>query len=142
MANIEIPDFRRKRSIPGWVKLAILVLVIFGISLRACWSKYEKKNIIIKDVQIENITKVSVDVTFTIENQSYKSGKQNIMIKVYTSKGEVITSRLTQIEIESKTTKGYIKVMEKLERPLWPGETYQKATVELFKSTIFQDYNE
>ncbi|HPM03165.1 MAG TPA: hypothetical protein PK816_13500 [Candidatus Cloacimonadota bacterium] len=120
-----------KRQIPNGVKIALLIAVVMGIWLRSCWKDYQKENIVFENIHLENSTPVSVDVLFTINNQTVKAGRHRIFIQVFTSKNDVITQKMTFVEIKAKSKDQYIKVLDKFKRPLEEGEILQKAIITL-----------
>ncbi|HHE39034.1 MAG TPA: hypothetical protein ENL20_10755, partial [Candidatus Cloacimonetes bacterium] len=100
MRSIDRIDMNKKRPIPTYIKLILLVAVIFGISLRNCWKKNESKSLRISEIEITEVTSGNVDVKFTVTNHSKVYLKKPILIKVFTNSGEELTSKITQIEIE------------------------------------------
>ena len=118
MRSIDRIDMNKKRPIPTYIKLILLVAVIFGISLRSCWKKSETKSLNISEIKITEISSGNVDVKFTVTNNSKVTLKKPILIRVFTNSGEELTSKITQIEIESRTSKRFLKVLQKFNIPL------------------------
>lgn len=132
MSVIKKPEITyNRRQIPNSAKIILFFAVIIGIWVRSCWINYQKENIQFTDIKLENITNMSVDVTFNIVNKSVKSGKHRIFIEVFSSKNEVVAKKLTFVEISSKSNKRYIRVLDKFVRPLFPDETLTHARVSL-----------
>ena len=137
MPVVKSPDLKKKYPVPAWVKMILLLAVVFGLVVRSCIHRSEKRNIVISNVMITEYTTLSADVSFEITNKGgvpYK--RQPIMIRIQTHTGEEIASRLTTIAIKPKTTQRYLKVLDKFERPLTEDEV-PVAEVTLYKPGLF-----
>ncbi len=139
MRSIERIDINKKRATPTYIKLILLVAVIFGITLRNCWKKNETGSLLISDIELTEITSGNVDVKFTVANNSKVTLKKPILIRVFTNSGEELSSKITQIEIEARTSKRFLKVLQKFNIPLENTADVSHAEVEIYisKSTIF-----
>lgn len=118
MRSVDRIDIKKRRPIPASVKLIMLLAVIMGFVLHTCWQKTKGDNLQISDIQISNITRVSLDISFTIASRASIELEKSFMIEVYKQNGELLTSRLTQLTIPPKTRKRYIKVLQKFNMPL------------------------
>jgi len=118
MRSVDRIDIKKKRPIPASAKLVLMLAVIFGLVMHTCWKKNQDKNIQISDIQISNITRMSLDISFTIASRASVELEKAFMIEVYTSSGELLTSKLTSINVAPKTRKRYIKVLQKFNIPL------------------------
>ncbi len=137
MSTIETPSIHRKYPVSSTAKLILLVAVIFGLGVRSCLNRSDKKNILISDVMITDYTTISADVSFEVENKAghgYEDVK--IMIKVYTNDGEEVASRLTTVDLKSKSQRRFVKVLDKFDRPMTDDEV-PYADVTLYKPGIF-----
>lgn len=137
MAIIQKPEFSGKgKKIPAGFKLILLVAVILGLWVRSCWKDYEKESILFENIRLENPTSVSVDVHFTVINNTIQDKKQAVIIKILTDQNEVIASKMTQVEITAKSKTDYLKVIDKFDRALLPNEKILKATIEIYQKSF------
>lgn len=118
MKSVDRIDIKKKRPIPPMVKLILLLAVILGLVLHNCWKKTQGDNLQISDIQLSNITRVSLDITFTIASRASVELEKNFMIEIYTKSGELLANKLTKLSIPPKTRKRYIKVLQKFNMPL------------------------
>ncbi len=118
MESVDRIDIKKRRPIPASAKLILMMVVIMGLVLHTCWQKTKGDNMKISDIQISDITRVSLDISFTIASRASIELEKSFMIEVYTSSGELLTSRLTRLKIPPKTRKRYIKVLQKFNMPL------------------------
>ena len=118
MESVDRIDIKKRRPIPASAKLILMMVVILGLVLHTCWQKTKGDNLQISDIQISNITRVSLDISFTIASRASIELEKSFMIEVYTTNGELLSSRLTQLSIPPKTRKRYIKVLQKFNMPL------------------------
>ncbi len=137
MALFQKPEFSGKgKKAPVGLKLILMIAVIFGLWVRSCWKSYERDSIQFENVRVENPTQVSADVYFTVVNKTIQDKKQSVIIKVYTSKGELIASKMTIIEITAKSKTAYLKVIDRFDKPLGKDEHLEKATIEIFQKSF------
>ncbi len=118
MKSVDRIDINTKRTIPPAAKLILMLAVIMGLLLHTCWKKTQGDNLQISDIQLSNITRVSLDISFTIASRASVELEKSFMIEIYTISGELLASKLTHIIIPPKTRKRYIKVMQKFNMPL------------------------
>lgn len=138
MSLIEKPDFKQKRNIPASMKLALMLAVIIGIWGRSCWRSNELKNIIFDNIVIENPTPVSVDIIFEVYNNTSQKGQKAILIEIFTNTNELLSSRITSIEINPKQRNKFVRVIDKFQRPLSPNEEISHANVKLYQKSAFK----
>ena len=134
MPRFERMDWKTKRPIPATIKLLLLIAVILGILLRTCWKKNQAKAIIISDVQITQVTKVSIEVSYNVENLASVTLKKAFLIRVFTKDGEELASKITQNEIPPHSKKHYLKILQKFNMPLKNKNEIGRATVEIYAS--------
>jgi len=134
MPRFERMDWKTKRPIPATIKLLLLIAVILGILMRNCWKKNQAKPIIISDVQITQITRVSVEVSYTAENLAEIPLKKAFLIKVFTKSGAILASKITQNNIPAHSKKHYVKILQKFNMPLKNKDEIGRATVEIYAS--------
>ena len=136
MTYIERPDFAKRRTIPPSLKLILLAAVIIGFLLRSCW--YDKRDAYyeITDIEISDQTLSSVDVLFVVTNKTRMQKNEPVLIRLYTTRGDEIASRITSIDIPPHTRRRYRKMIESWGRPLYEGEELSHATVKIYKPAI------
>ena len=118
MRSVDRIDINKKRAIPPVAKLIMMLAVILGLVLHTCWKKTQGDNLQISDIQLSNITRISLDISFTIASRASVELEKSFMIEIYTTSGELLTSKLSHISIPPKTRKRYIKVLQKFNMPL------------------------
>ncbi len=118
MRSVDRIDINKKRAIPPVAKLIMMLAIILGLVLHTCWKKTQGDNLQISDIQLSNITRVSLDVSFTIASRASVELEKSFMIEIYTTSGELLANKLTRITIPPKTSKRYIKVLQKFNMPL------------------------
>ena len=118
MRSVDRIDINKKRSIPPVAKLIMMLAVIVGLVLHTCWKKTQGDNLQISDIQLSNITRMSLDVSFTIASRASVELEKSFMIEIYNTSGELLANKLTRLTIPPKTRKRYIKVLQKFNMPL------------------------
>ena len=118
MRSVDRIDINKKRAIPQASKLILMLAVIMGLVLHTCWKKTQGDNLQISDIQLSNITRISLDVSFTIASRASVELEKSFMIEIYTTSGELLANKLTRLTISPKTRKRYIKVLQKFNMPL------------------------
>jgi len=118
MRSVDRIDIKKKRQIPAATKLILMLAVIMGLVLHNCWKKTQGDNLQVSDIQLSNITRISLDVSFTVASRASIELEKSFMIEVYTTSGELLASKLTYLSIPPKTRKRYIKVLQKFNMPL------------------------
>ena len=118
MRSVDRIDINKKRAIPQASKLILMLAVIMGLVLHTCWKKTQGDNLQISDIQLSNITRISLDISFTIASRASIELEKSFMIEIYTTSGELLANKLTRLTIPPKTRKRYIKVLQKFNMPL------------------------
>ena len=118
MRSVDRIDINKKRAIPQASKLILMLAVIMGLVLHTCWKKTQGNNLQISDIQLSNITRISLDISFTIASRASIELEKSFMIEIYTTSGELLANKLTRLTIPPKTRKRYIKVLQKFNMPL------------------------
>ncbi|MCK5050942.1 MAG: hypothetical protein KAS53_04340 [Candidatus Cloacimonetes bacterium] len=118
MRSVDRIDINKKRTIPPAAKLIMMLAVIMGLVLHTCWKKTQGDNLQISDIQLSNITRISLDISFTIASRASVELEKSFMIEIYTTSGELLANKLTRLTIPPKTRKRYIKVLQKFNMPL------------------------
>jgi len=118
MRSVDRIDIKKRRPIPAAAKMILMLAVIMGLVLHTCWQKTKGDNLQISDIQISNITRVSLDISFAVASRASIEMEKSFMIEVYLQNGKLLTSRLTHLKIPPKTRKRYIKVLQKFNMPL------------------------
>ncbi|MCD4818335.1 MAG: hypothetical protein K8S23_06555 [Candidatus Cloacimonetes bacterium] len=137
MKSVDRIDMNKRRAIPAGAKLFLLVAVIFGITLKNCWRKNQDTKIVISNIHVQEFTSVSIDVAFTIENKTSMELEKNILIRVFAPDKKEIASRIAKISILPNSKQKYLKVLQKLNRPIKDENTIANITVELYNPSIF-----
>mgnify|MGYP005639325893 CR=1 FL=1 len=133
MKSVDRIDINKKRTIPPVAKLIMMLAVIVGLVLHTCWKKTQGDNLQISDIQLSNITRISLDVSFTIASRASVELEKSFMIEIYTTSGELLASKLTHITIPPKTRKRYIKVLQKFNMPLESPDDIGDFTIYVYK---------
>jgi len=118
MRSVDRIDINKKRAIPPAAKLIMMLAVIMGLVLHTCWKKTQGDNLQISDIQLSNITRISLDISFTIASRASIELEKSFMIEIYTTSGELLANKLIHLSIPPKTRKRYIKVLQKFNMPL------------------------
>jgi len=118
MRSVDRIDINKKRAIPQASKLILMLAVIMGLVLHTCWKKTQGDNLQISDIQLSNITRISLDISFTVASRASIELEKSFMIEIYTTSGELLANKLTRLTISPKTRKRYIKVLQKFNMPL------------------------
>lgn len=132
MPGFDRIDINKRWPIPNWIKLLLLIAVIFGFSLRSCWKKQQAEAVSISDIEIGDFTIATIDVNFVITNPHQVSLKKPILIRVILTSGEELASRLTSIEIPPQSRKRYLKMLDKFSQPLASLSQIEQVTVEVY----------
>ncbi len=132
MKSVERIDINKRRPIPNWIKLVLLIAVILGVSLRSCWKKTNPNSVLISDIQVTEFTISSVDVKFTVENPHKVNLTKPILIKIMHRSGVELASKLTNIEFPAQSKKRYLKVLTKLVKPVNELSDISEVSVEVY----------
>lgn len=127
----------RRYPIPAWVKMALMIAVILGLTLRSCYVKQQGRSFVISGVTIQEKTRVSVDVVFTITNTARVTQKKSVLIQVYDTNGDLVASKLSQIEVPGTSERRFLKVLQKFKRPIKDASEIELATVDIYNSSVF-----
>jgi hypothetical protein len=133
MRSVDRIDIKKKRQIPAATKLIMMLAVIMGLVLHTCWKKTQGDNLQISDIQLSNITRISLDISFTIASRASIEMEKSFMIEVYANDGELLASKLTQIKLPPKTRKRYIKVLQKFNMPLESSDNITDFKIYVYK---------
>ena len=87
MRSVDRIDINKKRTIPPAAKLIMMLAVIMGLVLHTCWKKTQGDNLQISDIQLSNITRISLDISFTIASRASIELENSFMIEIYTTSG-------------------------------------------------------
>ena len=128
----------RRYPIPAWVKFALMIAVIMGFSMRSCYLKNQSKSFVISNVTIQEKTRVSADVAFTITNLTKVKLKKSVMIQVYDTNGDLLANKLSQVEVPGSSERRFLKVLQKFVQPIKDTSEIELATVDIYNSKLFQ----
>ncbi|MDY6914978.1 MAG: hypothetical protein SVM86_01505 [Candidatus Cloacimonadota bacterium] len=137
MAYFDRMDMQRKQPIPVGIKMILLIAVIVGISIRACWKKSQTDKIIISEVQIVEKSLANIDVSFKVQNRMGVEVKKDFIIKVYNTQNEEIATKITQIKLPPASNRRYRKQISKFIKSISSTQEIAEATVELYYRSIF-----
>lgn len=132
MKSVQRIDINKKRPIPHWIKFVLLIMVVFGISLRNCWKKSNPSSVLISDIQVTAFTISTIDVKFTVENPHNIALQKAILIKALDNSGSELASKLTAIEFPPESKKRYLKVLTQLQKPLNQLSDIAEVSVEVY----------
>ena len=131
-------DINKKYPISTTIKFALLILAIFGIYVRGCYIKNQKKIITFSDVKVTEFTRASIDVEFNVTNHSSVDYNKPIFIKILNKKGEEIASKITKIYISpNQKNKGYLIELTKIKNPIKSLDEVGFVVVKLYNPSIF-----
>ncbi len=126
-------DIKRKWPIPANIKMILMLLVIFGLLLSKCWHDNKASNILITEIKINNVTKVSAEVSFVVANRASVELTKTLKIGIYTKSGELIADKLTNVTIPKKSHKNFLKILQKFNFPLEDSTQIGEIIVEVYK---------
>lgn len=132
MSVFERMEMKKKRPIPNYAILVLLLMMVFGIYLRNCWKEKQTSQIEISDIEIVDHTNASIDIQFSANNSYNIQLKKTIIIKVILTSGADLASRLTYIEVPPKSNKKYLKILNRFAKPLNSLDEIEKVTVEIY----------
>ena len=133
MPRIERPDLQRRLPVPGYVKIVAILFVIFGIWFQTCTQKQLENEIRFSNLRITEYTRVYLEVRYTITNLSAYDRDANLMLKVYSEKGDLVASTIYAVNVPAHTSQDMIKIIEKMLRPLDKEEKPGKVTLEIYE---------
>jgi hypothetical protein len=117
--------------------MALMIAVIMGITMRSCYVKNQGKSFVISEVTLQEKTRVSADVAFTITNTARVTQKKSVLIQVYDTNGDLLASKLSQVEVPGNSEKRFLKVLQKFKRPVRDASEIELATVDIYTSSVF-----
>lgn len=125
---------------PAWIKLALLLLVVFGIVFSNWLRKKERSDVRLVAEEVVDYTSAYIDVYFLVNNtSSIDYTDLPVMIRVYASDAmnDEVTSLLTTIDVKAGESVRMGRRLDKLARPLADDER-PFAVVEIHQhDTIF-----
>ncbi len=137
MPLIERPDLTKRRSAPPTLKFLLLAAVLLGFFFRSCWYDRREAYYEISDIELRDQTHSSVDVLFVVTNKTRLEKEESVLIRLYTTRGDELASRITTIEVKPRARRRYRKLIENWERPLYEDEELSHATVKIFRPQFF-----
>lgn len=136
MPRFERLEFPKKYSIPGGIKLGVLLLIAIGIWIQTCSDKQLHREVIISDVKITDYSKVHVEVQYVIQNMSGLDREVKLLLRIYDEKGVELGSTLFLVNLEAGKKQSMLKIIDKLSRPLEKDEKPFKATINLYTKKV------
>ncbi|MCF7793623.1 MAG: hypothetical protein K9N09_04905 [Candidatus Cloacimonetes bacterium] len=134
MKSVDRIDIKKKWPIPTSVKLFLMLAVILGIWGRSCWLKTKDSNIKISNIEVVEATKVTADIEFNVANRATVALKKSFLIKIIDKEDQLVASKIAQIELQPKSKKRYLKILQKFNVPLMNGkDDIKEVTVEVYK---------
>ncbi len=131
-------DINKKYPISSSIKFVLLIAAIFGIMLRSCYLKSEKKHIIFSNAKVTQFTRANIDVEFEVTNLSSANYEKNILIKVLNKSGEEVASKITRIYISAgQKHKGYLVELRKIKNPIKSLDDVGFVVVKIYNPSIF-----
>lgn len=132
MAVFERMELKKRRPVPNWIKLVLLVMVLFGIYIRSCWKEKQVDQIQISNIEIGDFTNSTIDIHFSALNSYNVDLTKPIIIKVFLDQEVELASRLTSIDIPANSNKNYLKVLNRFIKPLNNLDEIKEVTVEVY----------
>ena len=131
-------DINKKYPVSSSFKMVILIAAIFGIVLRGCWIKSQKKNIIFSNAKISGFSSANIDVEFDVTNKKKIEYEKAILIKVISRNGAEIASKITKIYIHPlQKKKGYLVELTKIKIPIKSLDDVGFVSVKLYNASLF-----
>jgi len=131
-------DINKKYPVSSSVKMIILLAAIFGFTLRGCWIKSQKKNIVFSNVKISGFSSANIDVEFDVTNKINAEYKKAVLIKVMSKNGVEIASKITKIYVRPLQKKrGYLVELTKIKTPIKSIDEVGFVSVKLYNPSIF-----
>lgn len=132
MSVFERMEMKKKRPIPNYAIMVLLLMMVFGVYLRSCWKEKQVHQIEIANIEIVDHTNASIDIQFSANNPYKVPLKKSILIKVILTSGADLASRLTSIEFPPNSNKKYLKILNRFAKPLTSLDEISKVTVEIY----------
>ncbi|MCD4828450.1 MAG: hypothetical protein K8R90_03350 [Candidatus Cloacimonetes bacterium] len=125
---------RARLSAPAWVKLALLLLVVFGLMFSGWLRKKERSDVRLVADEVTDFTSVYADVYFLVENTSSLPYEDlPVMIRLYAEGPDgsfEVASMLVAIDVAPHSSERMGRRLERFTRMLAEGER-PFATVEI-----------
>ncbi len=136
MYKFDRMEYPRKYPVPGWMKLAVLIMVLTGFLIHRCWQKQTSEQILISNVRVAAYTRVHVEVEYTLHNTSSLDREVWLLLQVYDSRDLLLGSVMFAQNLKAGSGMGYVKLVDKLVRPLNPDEKTIRATLEVYQRKV------
>jgi hypothetical protein len=136
MYKFDRMEFPKKYPIPGWLKLFVLATVLLGILIHNCAQDNLEREIAVKNVRITGYSRVHVEVAYTLVNKARVDREVWLLLEVLDDSTGVLGSTLFMTSIRAGQTKSMLKVLDKLNRGLEPGEKPAAARIKIYKRKI------
>jgi len=131
-------DINKKYPISSSFKMILLIAAIFGIVLRGCWIKNQKKSIHFSNAKVSGFSSANIDVEFDVTNKTNVEYEKAILIKVMSKNGLEIASKITKIYIHPlQKKKGYLVELTKIKSPIKSADEVGFVSVKLYNSSLF-----
>lgn len=131
MPIVDRLPFPRKYKLHQGVVLLVLLAALFGLWLRSNARKSLSERVIIHSIAIERYDTQFVEISFEIENKGNNSQDVMLLARISDPAGAEIASKLFQITLKPASKGIRSHTLDKMTRPLRPGEKPYKATLEL-----------
>lgn len=131
MPIVDRLPFPRKYKLHQGVVLLVVLAALFGLWLRSQSRKALGERVIIHSIGIERYDTQFVEINFEIENKGKKAEDVMLLARIYDPAGDEIASKLFQIALKPSWKGPRSHILDKMTRPLKPGEKPYRATMEL-----------
>lgn len=131
MPIVDRLPFPRKYKLKQGVVLLVLLAAIFGLWLRSQSRKALGERVIIHSVSIDRHDTQFVEISFEIENKGNQAQDVMLLARIFDPAGDEIASKLFQITLKPSWKGTRSHTLDKMTRPLRPGEKPYRATLEL-----------
>lgn len=139
MPRFEVPDMHRRRPVPVWLKMMLLVAVLFGIAIFRCSRSAESEKLVIHDVSVEESSNISAKVIFSIRNRVDRLyGKKQVRIVLEDQLGREYASRLVAVDIQPLSDRKYVFVLSEFHFTP-PADVVASPVVEFYYPGILGD---
>ncbi len=137
MYKFETLEYPKKYPVPGWIKIAVLAILILSYIVTTRVMEKRASQIIITNVQISDFSRAHVEVSYTIENKSRKIHNVWLLFDVFDKNKVVIGNALYQVTVAAGKKQDMIKIIDQLSRALEEGEQPTQASVSIYKKKVF-----
>jgi len=131
MPMVDRLPFPRKYKLHQGVVLFVVLAALFGLWLRSQSRKSLSERIIVHSISIERYDTQFVEIGYQIESKGKRDEEVMLLARIFDPAGDEIASKLFQITVRAGMKASRSHTLDKMTRPLRPGEKPYRATLEL-----------